>query len=74
MTLAALYDLEVKEVDVLNAYVMASNRNNTWTICSLEFGGNAGKYTIIIIALFGLKSTVTSFTAHLAQCMQEQWV
>ena len=32
LTMAVLHDLEVKAADVLNAYVMAPNREKIWTL------------------------------------------
>ena len=71
LTIAALYDPEVKAADVLNAHVMASNREKVWTVLGLEFGDDAGKSAIILRALYSLESTGASFIVHLAQCMQE---
>ena len=32
LTMAALHDLEVKAASVLNAYLMAPNKETTWTV------------------------------------------
>ena len=71
LTMVALYDLDVKAADVLNDYMMASNKEKMWTVLAPEFGDNAGKYAIIFRALDSLKSVGASFRAHLAQYMQE---
>ena len=62
--MAASHDLEIKAVDELNAYVMALNGEKIWTVLCLEFGDNEDKSAIIVRALFGLKSTESSFQAH----------
>ena len=37
LTMAMLHDVDVKELDLLNAYMMAPNREKTWTVLSPEF-------------------------------------
>ena len=65
LTMAALHDLKVKTADILNAYLMASNREKIWTLLGPEFGNNAGTSAVIVMALYGLKSAVDSFRARL---------
>ena len=48
LTMAALHDLEVKAVDILNTFVMAPNCEKIWTVLGPKFGDNAGKSTIIL--------------------------
>ena len=50
---------------------MAPNREKILTVLGPEFGGNAGKYAIIVRALYSLKNAHASFRAHLAQFMHE---
>ena len=69
--MVVLHDLEVKSADLLNAYQTAPKYEKIWTVVGPEFGGNASKSTIIVRALYGLKSAGASFRAHLAQCIQE---
>ena len=69
-TVAALHDLEVKAANVLNAFVMASNREKRLTVVGPEFGDGAGKSVIIVRVLLGLKSAGALFRAHLVQCTQ----
>ena len=71
LIMAVLHDLEVKAAKVLNAYMIASNRELIWTILGPEFGDDAGKSVIIIRVLYGLKSADALFRSHLAQCMHE---
>ena len=63
--LAALNDLQVKAGDVLNAYITAPCKEKVWTVLEPEFGHDAGKYAIIVPALYGLKSAGAAFCAHL---------
>jgi hypothetical protein len=51
-----LNDLEVKVGDVLNAYITAPIKEKVWTVLGPEFGHDAGKSTIIVQALYGLKT------------------
>ena len=37
LTIAAWNDLEVKSVDIQNAYATATNKEKIWTICGPEF-------------------------------------
>jgi hypothetical protein len=69
LTLAKLNDLEVKAADILNAYISALIKEKVWCALGPEFGPDAGKSTIIYRALYGMKSTVAAFHAHLADCM-----
>ena len=71
LKLAELHDLEVKVVNVLNAYLMAPNHEMIWTVVGPELGDDAGKLAILVRALYGFKSVGASFRAYLAQCMQE---
>ena len=70
LTLAALNDLEVKTADIENAYLTAPVTEQIWTKLGPEFGSDAGKLTIIVQLLYGLKSAGASFRNHLADCMQ----
>jgi hypothetical protein len=67
--MAALNDLEVKIGDVLNAYITALVTEKVWTVLGPEFSNDAGKTAIIVRALYGLKSAVTTFRTHLASFM-----
>ncbi len=69
LMLAALNDLQVNAGDMLNAYITAPCKEKVWTILGPEFGPDAGKNTIIVRALYGLKSAGAAFHAHLASFM-----
>ena len=70
LTIAALNDLEVKAGDVQNAYITAPITEKVWTILGKEFGADAGKQSIIVRALYGLKSAGAVFRKHFADCMR----
>ena len=66
---AALCFLEDKAADVLNTFVMAPYREKLCTVLCPEFADSAGKSTIIVSALYGLKSAGALFRAYLAKHM-----
>ena len=70
LMLAALNTLEVKCGNVMNAYMTAPITGKVWTILGPEFGADAGKKSIIVCALYGLKSAGAGFQAHLCLCMR----
>ena len=70
LTIAALNDLQVKAGDVMIAYVTAPCSEKIWTVLGKEFGTDQGKKSIIVSALYGLKSSGAAFHAHLADCMR----
>ena len=37
LNMAALHDLEIKAADILNDYVVTSNREKIWTVFGQEF-------------------------------------
>jgi hypothetical protein len=69
LTIATLNDLEVKEADILNAYISAPIKEKVWCALGPEFVSNADKSAIIVRALYGLKSAGAAFHAHLTDCM-----
>ena len=70
LTIAALNNLQFNAGDVMNAYVTAPCSENIWTVLGKEFGADQGKISIIVRALYGLKSSGAAFHAHLADCMR----
>ena len=55
--IAALNDLDVKMVDIGNAYLNAETRERVWFIAGGEWGNRKGMKVIITRALYGLKSS-----------------
>ena len=52
LTITALDDLEVKQSNIMNAYVPAPVTENIWTVLGPEFGDNAGKKAVIVCELY----------------------
>jgi hypothetical protein len=61
LTVASLNNLEVKVGDVLNAYITAPVKEKVWSVLGPEIGHDAGKSTIIVLALYRLKSAGAAF-------------
>ena len=70
LTIYALNNLQVKVVDVMNAYVTAPCSEMIWTFLGKEFGSDQRKKAIIVRVLYGLKTFGAAFHAHLADCMR----
>ena len=70
LTISALNNPQVKAGGVMNAYVTAPCSEKIWTVLGKEFGTDQGKKSIIVRALYGLKSSGVAFHAHLADCMR----
>jgi hypothetical protein len=56
LTLVALLFLDVMMGDIENAYVTAPNTDKVLTMLGPEFGEDAGKQSLIVRELYGLKS------------------
>ncbi len=56
LMLAALNSLVVMAADIMNAYIIALYKEKIWTTFGTEFRKDKGKKTIIVRALYGLKS------------------
>ena len=69
LTIVALNDLEVKIVDVQNAFLTAPCSELIHMTLGPEFGEDQGKTVVIVQALYGLTSAGASFRNHLADCM-----
>ncbi len=61
LSFVSLNDLKVKVDDVLNAYISAPVKEKVWTILGPKFGHDSGKSTVIVLALYGLKSAGAVF-------------
>ena len=69
ITLPALNDLPVKLADINNDYITTPVIEKIWTVLGQEFDGGAGRISIVVRALYGLKSARADFRNHLADCM-----
>jgi hypothetical protein len=59
LTLDALNDLDVKMVDIENAYLTVPITEKVWTVLGTAFGDDAGKCALIVQALYGINSNTT---------------
>eukprot|EP00978_Attheya_sp_CCMP212_P021101 scaffold61252_cov61-Attheya_sp.AAC.4 len=50
---AAVNGLNMKTVDIANAFLQAPVLEKIWTICGLEFGPDEGRKAILVRALYG---------------------
>ena len=71
LLLAALNEVDVKVINVLNAYITMPVTERIWKVLGPEFGIDARKRAVIVRTLYGLKSAGAAFHAHLAACMHE---
>jgi hypothetical protein len=63
--IAALNDLEILAADISNAYLHAPCRERVYIVCGPEFGPeDQGKFTVIVRAQYGLKSSGAAWRAH----------
>jgi hypothetical protein len=70
--IAALNDLDVEAADIGNAYLNAPPKEKIYTKCGPEFGPqHEGRLAIIVRALYGLKSSASSWRSFLAQVLEE---
>ena len=71
LTYAALMDLDVKAVDIQNAYLQAPSSEKHFVLCGPEFGlENVGQVALIKRALYGGKVAGRNFWHHLRSCME----
>ncbi len=69
--LAALNDLDIWAADCEGAYLNAKTREKLYTRCGPEFGENAGRYAILVRALYGSKSAAASWRATISKVIEE---
>ena len=69
--MAALNDLDVFTSDVQKAYFHAPVTKEIWTTCGPEFVSDSGKQSIIVWALYRIKSSGSAFRNHLSQFMSD---
>ena len=70
LTVADSNDLQVRTVDIQNAYIQATVDENIWTVLGSEFGPDAWNPAEVVRALYGIKSAGASFWNHLDDCMK----
>ena len=69
LTISALNGLQVKAACIVNAYVTASITENIWTILGPDIGADTRKKSIIVCALYVLKSSGAAFRNNFSDCM-----
>lgn len=62
--------MTLKSADTLTAYVQVPVAEKMWTTLVPKFGKDAGTITVIVRALYCLKSAGSVFTSHRASCME----
>ena len=69
LALASLNELLVKVADIHNAYITEPVTEKILTVPGQEFDEDTGRNSILVQALYGLKSARSSFPNHLEGCM-----
>ena len=71
LMLAALNGLTVLSADIQNAYLTSPCSEKIYSVLGPEFGPHRqGKRSLVVRALYGLKSAGASFRNHLASCLK----
>ena len=69
LALSALNDVEVKISDIQNTYLTPPCLEKIWTTLGSELGTDLlGKKSLVVRALYGIKSACASFRNHLTEC------
>lgn len=71
LTYAALNDLDVTMGDIKGAYLSAPTSEKHWILLEQEFGEDAGKYALIVCALYGGKHAGRDYWLYLQKCMTD---
>ena len=70
--IATLNDLNILTADVAKAYLNAPCAEKVYTMLGEEFGDYANRKAIIVMALYGLKSTAYSWRTFCARVLREE--
>ena len=70
LTLAALNNLKFKSGDIVNTYLTNPVIENSWIVIYHEFSNDTGKKTILVRALYGIKSADIAFKNHPTDCVR----
>jgi Reverse transcriptase (RNA-dependent DNA polymerase) len=68
---AALNDIEILSADIQNEYLHAPCRERIWVRAGPEFGTDEGSVMLIVMALYGLKSSGAAFRSMLADHLHD---
>jgi hypothetical protein len=70
LLIAALNGLSILSADIQNAYLTSPCEEKIYTILGPEFGPHrSGNKSLVVRALYGLKSAGAAFRNHLASCL-----
>jgi len=70
-TLAALNGLQVLAADCEGAYLNAAPREQLYTVCGPEFGEFKGRYAIVVRAIYGARSSASSWRAAISKVIED---
>ena len=70
--IAALNDLEVMTADLEGAYLNAKPRERLHTRCGPEFGECEGRYAIIVRAIYGCRTSASSWRSTISKVIEKQ--
>jgi Reverse transcriptase (RNA-dependent DNA polymerase) len=68
---ASLNDLRVLIGDIQGAYLYARTDERIWTTCGPEFGSDQGRPAIIVLALYGLRSSGARWREQMASTLRD---
>ncbi len=71
LTKAALNALKAMTADIMNVYITAPNKEKIWMLLGPKFGKDKGHKSLVVRALYGLKSASVAFRSHLADCTRQ---
>ena len=71
LTIVALNVLKLLACDIKHAYLSDHCREKIWTIAGPKFRSDTGKLMIVVLALYGLKSSGADFRALLAKILYD---
>ena len=57
--------------EIQNAYLTALCHKKVWTISGPDFGSDAGKFMIVVISFYSIKSSIASLRAFLADTLYD---
>ena len=70
LEIPAIHDLEFKAAEIMNAYLTTPNPEKNWAVLGPEFGEYTRKKALIVLALYGQKSSGASFRNHISDCLR----
>ena len=71
LLIASIYDLDLQSADIENAYLTAPCREKIRKRADPKFGQDEGKLFIIVMALYGLKSSGSAFREFISEQLDE---